>query len=252
MISRFDGQYAWLSNFHPCDVQWQSAHFKSVEAFYQAMKSNDPTVIGTFVNMTAREAKKAGRKAQLRPDWEQIKVSVMLHGLRCKFNWDLHPDLALALIKTGNEILLEGNYWHDNYWGDCYCAKCKEVPGLNMLGKLIMETRDWLNEMKAAGHLSVRDGYESSSTPIVVNLRTEPCDIRIDRKSKWGNPFKTTNDSDAERNRVCDEHMSWLCEQTELLNDLHELVGKRLGCWCAPKRCHGDNLILLMKVKELI
>jgi hypothetical protein len=30
--------------------------------------------------------------------------------------------------------------------------------------------------------------------------------------------------------------------QPDLVNDLHELKGKKLGCFCKPKRCHGDFL----------
>jgi Domain of unknown function (DUF4326) len=27
-----------------------------------------------------------------------------------------------------------------------------------------------------------------------------------------------------------------------LINDIHELRGKDLACWCAPEACHGDLL----------
>ena len=30
------------------------------------------------------------------------------------------------------------------------------------------------------------------------------------------------------------------------LKDLHELKGKTLGCFCKPKRCHGDILVELV------
>jgi len=29
--------------------------------------------------------------------------------------------------------------------------------------------------------------------------------------------------------------------------DLHELVNKRLGCWCKPGPCHGDILVKLIR-----
>ena len=29
------------------------------------------------------------------------------------------------------------------------------------------------------------------------------------------------------------------------MNDLDELKGKTLGCWCKPNNCHGDILIEL-------
>lgn len=31
-----------------------------------------------------------------------------------------------------------------------------------------------------------------------------------------------------------------------LLNDLHELKGKTLGCFCSPLACHGDVLVELV------
>ena len=77
---------------------------------------------------------------------------------------------------------------------------------------------------------------------VAVNSRTDDYDIYIGRGSKWGNPFVMRNSSDAERNRVCDAYESWFMNQPDLVNDLHELKGKRLGCFCKPKRCHGDFL----------
>lgn len=75
----------------------------------------------------------------------------------------------------------------------------------------------------------------------VVNLRKQPYDVYIGRGSKWGNPFKMRNSSKAERNRVCDEYEKYFWT-TDLPNDLHELKGKVLGCYCKPLRCHGDFL----------
>lgn len=75
----------------------------------------------------------------------------------------------------------------------------------------------------------------------VVNLRKEKSDIYIGRGSKWGNPFKMKNSSEKERNRVCDEYEKYFWT-TDLVNDLHELKDKVLGCYCKPLRCHGDFL----------
>jgi hypothetical protein len=56
-----------------------------------------------------------------------------------------------------------------------------------------------------------------------------------------GNPFKMLNQSDEERDRVCDRYAERFF-YTSLSYYLHELKGKRLGCYCKPKRCHGDFL----------
>ncbi len=75
----------------------------------------------------------------------------------------------------------------------------------------------------------------------VVNLRNEPCDVLIDRTSKWGNFFIIGIDGD--RDEVCDKYEAWFFTQPQLIADLPELVGKVIGCWCKPKRCHGDFLV---------
>jgi hypothetical protein len=77
-------------------------------------------------------------KISLRPDWEKIKVDVMRTGLMLKFT-----DAALAekLLATGDEELVEGNWWHDNTWGNCHCPQCSRVGGRNLLGMLLMEVR---------------------------------------------------------------------------------------------------------------
>ncbi len=64
--------------------------------------------------------------------------------------------------------------------------------------------------------------------------------------SKWGNPFVMADESDAERNRAINAYREWVVAQPELMQSLEELRGKRLGCWCAPKACHGDVLIQLL------
>ncbi len=65
-------------------------------------------------------------------------------------------------------------------------------------------------------------------------------------RSKWENPFVMAEDSDAERNRVVNAYREWVIAQPGLMQSLEELRGKRLGCWCAPKACHGDVLIQLL------
>lgn len=85
----------------------------------------------------------------------------------------------------------------------------------------------------------------------VVNKKKEPFDVYIGRGSKWGNPFPVLNYSKEERDRVCDEYEKWFWT-TDLINDIHELKGKTLGCFCKPKRCHGDFLAKLANSKGIV
>lgn len=88
-----------------------------------------------------------------------------------------------------------------------------------------------------------------TTTTVVHNLHDD-FDVYIGREvpehglpaTKWGNPFVLEDDSDAERDRVLGVYREWIVQQPELIAALPELQGQRLGCWCAPKRCHGDVL----------
>ena len=77
----------------------------------------------------------------------------------------------------------------------------------------------------------------------VVHMYHDHYDIRIDRRTKWGNPFKEGRDGT--RDEVIAKYEAWIKTQPALMAALPELRGKVLGCWCAPKPCHGDVLARL-------
>lgn len=84
----------------------------------------------------------------------------------------------------------------------------------------------------------------------VVNKKNEDYDVYIGRGSKWGNPFSHLDKTKADykvasRDEAVDRYEEWLMTQPELLDSLHELQGKTLGCFCKPERCHGDVLARL-------
>lgn len=76
----------------------------------------------------------------------------------------------------------------------------------------------------------------------VVHCRKEKYDIYIGRESKWGNPFIV---GPYTREESLEKYEEWIQDQLWLLNDIHELKDKVLGCWCKPKQCHGDILARL-------
>ncbi len=70
--------------------------------------------------------------------------------------------------------------------------------------------------------------------------------IRVDRKTIWGNPYKATNNTNAERDRVCNLFEEYAIKRhQEDPTWLAPLKGHNLACWCAPKRCHADTLLRL-------
>jgi hypothetical protein len=75
---------------------------------------------------------------------------------------------------------------------------------------------------------------------LVVHCKKAKYDVYIGRPSKWGNPFEIGRDGD--RETVIRKYREWVVTQPHLMAALPELRGKVLGCWCAPKACHGDVL----------
>ena len=93
--------------------------------------------------------------------------------------------------------------------------------------------------------------YKKKGETIVVHWRSHVANqVYIGRdmkaphgRGKWGNPFKIH--TDGTREEVVEKYREWIKapEQKHLYDRIvPELKGRALGCWCAPKPCHGDIL----------
>lgn len=74
-------------------------------------------------------------------------------------------------------------------------------------------------------------------------------DVDITRRGPWGNPFVIG--IHGSRKEVIILHRKWIDGKVEAPNGevapskeeiRKKLAGKRLGCHCRPKSCHGDYL----------
>jgi hypothetical protein len=100
----------------------------------------------------------------------------------------------------------------------------------------------------------------------IVNCRKDKYDTYIGRipnsNHHFGNPFSHKPNTYASvivktRDEAVDAYEDWLLgtrykdvEQGRrkwILDNLCQLQGKRLGCFCSPKRCHGDILKKLVE-----
>ncbi len=130
-IDNFSGEFEFLSNFYGEGI--------TVEHKYQASKTFDTEWQVMIMRAeTPGRAKRLGRKAPIRSDWEESKVQIMFDLVREKFK---DPILKTKLIDTFPTELIEGNKWHDNFWGKCSCMKCRGTKQLNMLGFVLMTIR---------------------------------------------------------------------------------------------------------------
>ena len=144
MIKEFTGKYEFLSNFWQSPFTYEGITYPTNEHFFQAMKTLNPNERMWIASAeTPGQSKRRGRTCKLRYDWEDVKDEVMLIGLRLKFS---NPTLRMQLLMTGDEELVEGNWWHDNVWGNCSCDACRPIVGQNRLGKLLMQVRNEIRE----------------------------------------------------------------------------------------------------------
>ena len=141
MIKEFRNENFYLSNFYERPVTINGITYLNNEAAFQSMKVEDVEKRKSFSTLKASEAKKMGRRVELRPDWESVKFDYMY--LICKGKFSQNKDLREKLLSTMGEDLVEGTTgWHDNIWGNCECPKCKNIIGQNNLGKILMRVRD--------------------------------------------------------------------------------------------------------------
>ena len=134
-IEQFTGEHAFLSNFSPSPIKVDGLLFPTVEHAFQAAKTtNWKDHQAIRLASTPGRAKRLGRRAPIRKDWEEVKIDVMEQLLRLKFAPG--SDLMLKLQATAPAELIEGNTWNDRFWGVC------RGQGQNHLGRLLMLIRD--------------------------------------------------------------------------------------------------------------
>lgn len=138
VIKRFVDQYRFLSNFYPCNIEYEGVKHRSTETAYQAAKTDIVKEKYKIALMTAGESKRYARTLKLRPDWEEVKLKVMEDLVRQKFTNNRH--LKESLLMTGEQELIEGNAWGDVWWGIC------KGVGHNHLGKILMKIRQELRD----------------------------------------------------------------------------------------------------------
>lgn len=142
-ISSFSGDYSFLSNFYPCEISYQGLTFGSVEHAFQASKTLDVSQkLQIWTTLTPGKAKRLGKRVTLRPDWNLLRLDVMLDLIRLKF---AQEPLKELLLNTGSSILIEGNNWNDCFWGVC------NGVGENKLGEILMQVRTEINQEQANG-----------------------------------------------------------------------------------------------------
>jgi ribA/ribD-fused uncharacterized protein len=127
----------FMSNFYPSPFEAKGLVWPTVEHYFQAMKTLDEKAWPDFAALdNPGKAKYRGRMVTLRPDWDVIRVEVMMDALRCKFKQN--PALLKLLLETNDKVLHEDSPY-DFVWG-------WQNNGKDLLGKCLMKVRDELRK----------------------------------------------------------------------------------------------------------
>lgn len=85
--------------------------------------------------------------------------------------------------------------------------------------------------------------YIGRKNVVFINGKRFPSESSI-----WSNPYKIGKDGT--REEVVKKYETYMKDKLnkdkQLVNQLKELKGKTLGCWCKPDLCHGDILLKLI------
>ncbi len=168
-------KFGYMSNFYNCTFKDNNdIIYYNSEQYFMKKKQEifDPTNLNIAKKIlntkNPTEVKKIGRKIRNYNDeiWDQIRYIHMLNGLRYKFIQN--DDIKDKLLSTYSKKLYEASH-RDKIWGIGFSASQinrllltdiqfqetgivselieKEVFGLNLLGKALMEIRDELKKM---------------------------------------------------------------------------------------------------------
>lgn len=134
VIDDLHGPNFFLDNFHYCEIMFEGIKYPSTEHAYQAAKSTSRSArLSIAACLSPGIAKSRGNRLAIRPDWDEVRYSVMHRVLIRKF---VQPRFRRGLLATGECQIIEGNTWNDTYWGVC------NGVGENKLGELLMRIRE--------------------------------------------------------------------------------------------------------------
>jgi ribA/ribD-fused uncharacterized protein len=162
-----DEKYGFLSNMKGKQkILVNNVWFSSSEAIYQSLKYPKNKAI-QYKIMSERSpilAKKISisNKKDMRQDWDIVKNNIMRLCIRIRAFQS--QEFVNILLSTDKKIIVEISR-KDTYWGTVFINEF-ELKGKNVLGRLLMELRDEINN----GQIYSRSLDILNKTPdIIIN-----------------------------------------------------------------------------------
>ncbi len=132
----YEREFYPFSNFSSFALEWKGYLYMTSEHAYQTEKFLDVEIIKEIrETKSAHEVFVLSRKYEdkVRPDWMDIRVSVMEEILREKIRQ--HEYVRQKLLETGDREIIEDSH-RDDFWG-----WGPNKDGQNNLGKIWMKLR---------------------------------------------------------------------------------------------------------------
>lgn len=248
--------------------RWAACQLAGVVPKTQPYTGNEPTAFAVALNDRRRHMNKgalAAVAAELEPFFAEDarrrqreaggdKKSITAKSLVEKIPQAIARQLPKARDEAARSVGV-----NDRYVSDAKKVKAEAPEVFEQLkaGKITLQdakrevakkpTDDWRADERA------RQAQVSSGTTVVANAQADKnliCwaersgyAVRIDRGTRYGNPFVMGEDGD--RDQVCNAYeQHYLPHKPSIAQRLAagDLKGKVLICHCHPERCHGDAL----------
>jgi hypothetical protein len=139
LFYKVNDRYGIFSNFYKCGFFIDDKYWPTAEHFFQSQKFSDEALREQIRKVASpMDAAILGRDRNnpLRDDWDYVKDDIMRIAVMEKFKQN---DEARDILLATNDFVLVEHTKNDSYWGDG-----GDGSGKNMLGNILMETRNIL------------------------------------------------------------------------------------------------------------
>jgi DNA-binding MarR family transcriptional regulator len=181
-----------------------------------------------------------------RAGWSNVQIGEFLGVTEGTVRSDVKDDISTSL---GEELIREAIDGLTEFF-DSTCevpeelldrleAAAEEIRQERIFASWSDDERDLLKQLRSGETVVVT--LRGPHNNLIAWADAAGLYVRIDRRGPWGNPFELPGDGTREQ-VIANYENHYLPYKPSLLDQLHELKGKALGCWCAPEACHGDIL----------
>jgi hypothetical protein len=239
--------------------RWAACKVAGVEPKTKEYTGDEPTAFAVSLNDRRRHMNKgslAAVAAELEPHFAADAKRRQARKPKAESVQEKIPEQKRAQAR---EEAAKSVGVNDRYVSDAKKVKTEapEVFARLKAGKITLQdakrevakkpTDEWRKDERDR-QVQVQDGLTvvanaAADKNLICWAEREGLAVRIDRSTRYGNPFVLNEDGD--RDEVCEAYeRHYLIRKPSITEriDAGELTGKVLVCHCYPQRCHGDCL----------